>query len=284
MNFKGMHDCRELTLVGLLKSPMRFMWISRLAVLRQIALPSVLVPTVLYITGVLYVWALKDLLNGFNERVASLVLAIPVIALLLITFISSYPFVGIARLVLESSDLRLPEIARPHWRMFSACLRFLLLAVIVALPEMIVIGGKATMLLSPYFTFALGIITATGLSYLMVRLFLMIAPLSLMERGSILRRGWKLTGRVHGFAVILFVALAGVVLLAEAAGEALVRSAWETATPTAGWTLPAMTSLLQETLPVLIGGIALAYSVGVILFSVASAYLYRLTRNSCGSL
>lgn len=266
------------TLFALTAASLHFVSANKLAVLRKIALPSLLIPFVVYVCGRLYLLEVEKLLRSFDEQTASLVLAIPVIGLLVAMFINAFASVGVASLVLERSPLPRPMIAHPHWRMFSACLRFLLLAFATVI-SVVTFVQAVPMEFGKHSVFVVGSITFSFLSYLSVRLCLLVAPLSLMETGSILRRGWSLTtGRVHIYAIVTWVVLVGIVWLSGATGEAVVRSTLGEPVSQVSWNLPALAILLQRLLPALIAGVALSYAVGVTLFSITSVHLYCLAR------
>lgn len=268
-----------ISFLDFLYRTVRFVGQNLPAIARLIFIPILLFIAVAGFGIDIYLDVLREFLAKSTDRTASLVLAVPVGGVLLLTFINAAIGCALSDLALKQIELEngrpvLHTIPNPTWRLFAASLRFWLIACAVffvfGLMEVLVFAGSEKSWSLP---FSLGV---TALLYFLAfRLCVFIAPLSLRQAGSILRRCWVLSGVHQRYALGFGVLLAFIAVAVESCGEALVRFFLTPYTETQAQNLADKAAFLQAMLPAWLFGFAMAYVVSAVFFFIGSAFLYR---------
>jgi hypothetical protein len=245
----------------------------------------IFIPVLLFIAvagfGIdIYLDVLREFLAKSTDRTASLVLAVPVGGVLLLTFINAAIGCVLSDLALKQVELEdgrpvLRTISNPIWRMFAASLRFWLIACAIffvfGLLDVLALTGSEKNWSLP---FSLGV--SALVYFLAFRLCVFIAPLSLRQAGPILRRCWALSGVRQHYVLGFGVLLALIAVAVESCGEALARLFLTPYAETQAQNLADKAAFLQAMLPAWLFGFAMAYVVSAVLFFIGSAFLYHI--------
>lgn len=250
-----------------------------MAILNRIVVPVVGGWLILYFLLSGYLFELDRYLRSPSLRPASMVLGIAMAGILITLFLNAIVVVAVAEFAMsggrESGKLRF-RVARPEWRFYAASLRVLVVAAV--LTGMYLGVSKAAMALGMGAAFGTlwHLVMGTAFFYVAVRLSFLMAPVTLAERGAILRRAWALSavGHWRGMAVGAILALSGPLI--EIVGELVLRLAGKVPVLHSGITMASAVAMFHGLLPVFLILAAIAYAAGTVLFTVGSVRVYRI--------
>lgn len=255
------------------------------AILARIVLPLTLGWLILYLALSAYLAELEHYIRMPDQRAASLVLGLAMGGLLLALFLNAITVVALAELAMgdgeERAKLRF-RTALPEWRFYAASLRVLLVSAVLLAVYLIVSKVSHVLNMGPVFAFLWGAITVVVFLYIAVRLCLLMAPVTLAERGTILRRAWALSGVQQGRILIVAGMLTVPGILTEIAGEGIVRLAGAAPALPPQVTLAGLTLVFHGMLPIFLTITAMAYAASVVLLTIGSVYVYRAAARKDG--
>jgi hypothetical protein len=177
---------------------------------------------------------------------------------------------------LEDGGWKYFRAARREWRLYAADLRLLLVAGIWV-GAMQALQFAAVRLSWPaYFGVALDVLVACGLGLLAVRVWFLVAPVSVAKtQGQILRRAWQLSaGNFWRLAAITAVLLL-TGLAVEAAGEFVMRASGIIPPFPNSALLADYAAIYRKVLPGILVVVGIAYLVSNVLLTAARVYVYR---------
>ena len=248
------------------------------AIAARIALPAILGWIAFYLSMFMYMKELEKYLIDPSDRVASLVLGLATAGLLVTLYLHTVMVASVTALALgrEDGGWKYFHAARREWRLYAADLR-LLLATAIWLGAMQLLRFAAGLASVPAgFGFGLDAITVCGLGYLAVRIWSLVAPVSVASaHGEILRRAWRLSaGNSWSLAAIVAVFLL-VGLVAEAACEFAMRVGGLIPPFPSSASLADYAAMYREALPGVLLVVGIAYLVSNILLTAARVSVYR---------
>ena len=249
-----------------------------LEIAARIVLPALIGWVVLYISLSLYLSELVSCLDNPSDRIASVILGLATGGLLLTLLLHSSIVTSVTELAMgvPSIGWKYFHAARREWRVYAAKLRFLLVVAIWAIALQILRFVVVRLLSLSYFNGVLLAVMAIGVLWLVVRLWFLLAPVSVANaRGHVLRRAWQLSsGHFWRIAsIVVLILLVGLVI--EIAGETILRiGGFLPPFPSSG-SLAGFARMYQMILPHALLVIAVAYLVVVILLAGARADVYR---------
>lgn len=253
-----------------------------LGILSRIALPVLGIWVVLYLSLSFYLMELASFLRTHSEQEASLILGGFVGGLLLLLFLNAIAVVAVCECVLSGGGEHSPRfrVALPEWRLFAASLRFVpvamgLLVIYVIGAHILSTSGEGRVL-----DVLWGTLTVGAATYLGVRLCFLMGPVTVCEKGAILRRGWALSANHQLRILAVFAALTVPLILTEMAGEVVMRQMGVTSQLMTVQSLSGLVGVFGKVLPefVVLGG--LTYAVGVVFLSVGAVWVYRGVRSA----
>jgi hypothetical protein len=248
------------------------------AIAVRIALPALVGWIVLYTSLFLYLTELERYVSDPSDRIASLVLGLATAGLLLTVFLHSVIMATVAALALGLEDGRWKffHITRREWRLYAANLRLLLVTVIWVVAMQILQFGVAKLSWPAHFGVALNLLMAGGLGLLAVRIWFLVAPVSVAKiKGQILRRSWRLSARVYWRLAAIAAVLLLMGLAMEAAGEIIMRASGMIAPFPKASSLAEFAANYRKILPFVTITIGIAYLIGSVLLVAARVYVYR---------
>jgi hypothetical protein len=217
-------------------------------------------------------------LNNPSDRIASLVLGLATAGLLVTLFLHAVIVASVTALALGSEDggWKYFRAARREWRLYAADLRLLLVAGIWLGALQLLHIAASWGSLPASFGFALDVIMVCGLGFLAVRVWSLVAPVSVASaHGEVLRRAWRLSaGNFWRLAAIVAVLLlAG--LVAEAVFEFAMRAVGLIPPFPSSASLADYAAMYQEALPGVLFVMGIGYLVSNILLTAARVSVYR---------
>lgn len=259
-------------------STLHFAAVHWLGILNRIILPIVSGWVILYFLLSAYLFELERYIREPSLRPATLVLGIAMAGILAALFLNAVAVIAVAELAMNGDDKKTKlhlRIARPEWRFYAASLRVLLVTAVLLGAYLEVSKAAVTLGVGPVFLTFLRTGMAIVFFYIVLRLCFLMTPVTLAERGAILRRAWALSAVGHWriMAIGGILALSGP--LTEIAGELIVRSVGKAPVLSPGVTMAGVVAMFHGMLPVFLLIAAIAYAVGMVLFTVGSVFVYR---------
>ena len=244
----------------------------------RIALPAVLGWIAFYLSLFLYMKELERYLNNPNDRIASLVLGLATAGLLVTLFLHAVIVASVTALALgsETRGWKFFSVARREWRLYAADLRLLLVAGIwIGVMQFLQFAAGWAWLPSG-FSLVLDVIMSCGLAFLAVRVWSLVAPVSVgSTHGDILRRAWRISAGNFWRLAAIVAALLLVGLVVEAVCEIAMRAAGLIPPFPSSASLADYTAVYRVALPGVMVVVGIAYLVSNILLTVARVSVYR---------
>jgi len=250
----------------------------------RIALPAVLGWIALYLSLFLYMKELERYLNNPNDRIASLVLGLATAGLLVTLFLHTVIVASVTALALgsETRGWKFFSAARREWRLYAADLRMLLIVGIWIGVMRLLQFAAGWASLPASFRLVLDVIMACGLGFLAVRVWSLVAPVSVEStHGEILRRAWRYSAGNFWRLAAIVAALLLAGLAVEAVCEIAMRAAGLIPPFPSSASLADYAVIYRGALPGVMAVVGIAYLVSNILMTAARVSVYRqLTEQS----
>lgn len=250
----------------------------------RIALPAILGWIAFYLSLFLYMKELERYVNNPNDRIASLVLGLATAGLLITLFLHTVIVASVTALALgsETRGWRYFHAARREWRLYAADLRLLLVAGIWIVAMWLLQLTAGLVSLPAGFGLILDVIMAGGLGFLAVRVWSLVAPVSVGSTdGEILRRAWKYSAGNFWRLAVIVAALLLAGLIVEAVCEIAMRAAGLIPPFPSSASLADYAAMYRGALPGVMIVIGIAYLASNILMTAARVSVYRqLTEQS----
>lgn len=276
----------RISITSALSFSLRFLFRNFVEIAVRIFLPALIGWVVLYVSLSLYLHELVRYLDNPSDRIASLILGLATGGLLLTLLLHSAIVTSVTELAMgvPSIGWKYFHAARREWRVYAAKLRFLVAVAVwvIALQFLRIVVVK--LLALSYFNGVILAVMAIGVLWLVVRLWFLLAPVSVADaRGHVLRRAWRLSrGNFWRIAsIVLFVLLVGMVI--EIAGETVLRLGGFLAPFPSSGTLAGFARMYQMILPHALLAIGVAYLFVVTVLAGAAADVYRQLTEQPGS-
>ncbi len=255
-----------------------FSFRNAVAIAARIALPALVGWIAFYVSLFLYLTEFQWYVVNPSDRVASLVLGLATAGLLVTLFLHSLIVAAVAALALglEDDGWKYFHAARREWRLYAANLRLLLVAGIWV-GAMQALQFAAVKLSWPaLFGLVLDVLTAGGLGLLAVRVWSLVAPVSVAKtQGNILRRAWQLSAGNSWRLAVIVVVLLLTGLAVETAGEFAMRASGVYPPLPSSDSLAGYAAIYCKVLPGVLGVVGIAYLIGNVLLTAARVHVYR---------
>lgn len=246
-----------------------------LEILRQIAVPVIAGWVILYFSLSAYISELLQFIQRPGDRSASLVLGVFTAGLLLGLLFNAIAVIGIARFAIGDRPSGYIRLGRPEWRFFAASLRFLLVSVGLIAVYLVGLLGISALNAGADVRILLGASITIAFLYLGVRVGSLMAPVTVAEKGAILRRAWRLSRLSQWYVAAVFAILAVPLFLIEIGGEFVLRLTGSNFANVPNDTLAERAVIFRRMLPEFLLVQMIAYVMTVVLFTVGSVYVYR---------
>lgn len=245
---------------------------------RRLWLPSLLSGVALYLTLLIYLDNLQQMIREPTEERASIVLGFFSAATLLLLLLYSIISATVCDAVLKPKASPAPvfRLGYFEWRLYAAVLRLTLLTVSISLVIGAIIAILRMVITESGYSSVIELVWAVILITLIVRLAFLLPAITIAEeRGLVIRRAWLLS---YGWSSNIFVIAVALVLpglAVELAGEYIAKSLDLAVMPTGANLIERQTQLLLNVLPYFVLLFSLTAVLTIALQSIASALVYR---------
>jgi hypothetical protein len=270
-----------MSTLELLRVTVRFVYRNVYAILRIIVVPTLIFVAVVGLGIDLYLDVLNVFLAEPTERAASLVLAVPVGAIILLTFLNAWVGQCLTELVFRLGVFKRgggdsQPIPHSAWRLFAAYLRCWLIICAALCVAALFHSSFAWLSIGSGWYAPSAALTTVLLYVLALRLSMFAAPFALWESGPIVRRCWKLSGIYLKYVLGLGLAVAFVAIALEFSCETFFDFLIRPINPPSAATLAGKAAYLRLMLPVWLPSFSIAYVFAAMFFFTGSAIMFQV--------